>query len=136
VTKEEENQIDKEIELTCALVPKTLPPQWGVLEDNVGGLNFVQKQNGLRVIFRAELHAGECWLHVSMSFPDKLPTYEHMKSVKNVFIGRKNKAIQVFAPEDEHVNIHSFVLHLWAPVDRDPLPDFRRPSDFVKGLGV
>jgi hypothetical protein len=43
-----------------------------------------------------------------------------------MFIGDGRKAIQVFAPVAEHVNIHEFCLHLWHCLDGDPLPDFTR----------
>jgi hypothetical protein len=69
---------------------------------------------------------GKRWLHVSMSRPDELPSYNDMCMVKEIFIGANKKAMQIFAPASEHVNISQFVLHLWHCIDGDGLPDFRR----------
>jgi hypothetical protein len=68
---------------------------------------------------------GKRWLHVSLSRPHQIPDYADMCLVKSVFIGENKKAIQVFAPIDEHVNIMSTCLHLWSCLDGDGLPDFR-----------
>lgn len=67
---------------------------------------------------------GKRWLHVSASFRDRLPTYPEMCRIKEDVIGADKKAVQVFVPMSEHVNIHPFCLHLWHCVDGDPLPDF------------
>lgn len=67
---------------------------------------------------------GRKWLHASVARPDRLPTYDDLCTLKYIFIGRHRKAIQVFAPESEHVNINPYCLHLWCRLDGDPLPDF------------
>lgn len=69
---------------------------------------------------------GRRWLHVSVSRPSRLPSWEDLREVKDTFIGRDRKAIQVLPPASEYVNIHPHVLHLWACVDDDGLPDFRK----------
>jgi len=69
----------------------------------------------------------EIWLHVSACRrkPDELPTWEDMKRVKRDFIGQDGWAYQVFPSEDEYVNHHPFVLHLFARIDgKAVLPDF------------
>ena len=77
------------------------------------------------IITGAEEADGKRWIHVSMSRPGELPSYQDMCVVKEVFIGSKRKAIQVFPASDEHVNIHPYCLHLWCCIDGDDLPDFR-----------
>jgi len=68
---------------------------------------------------------GKRWVHVSMSYPNKLPGWNVVRMVKDRFIGRDKKAIQVFPADTEYVNIHPFCLHLWHCIDGDGLPDFR-----------
>jgi hypothetical protein len=68
---------------------------------------------------------GHDWLHVSLSRADRLPDYDDLCKVKRDWVGRFRKAIQVFPPEDEHVNVHPRTLHLWGCLSSDPLPDFR-----------
>lgn len=69
---------------------------------------------------------GKRWMHVSCSRPSSLPTWEDLRLVKDTFIGRDKKAIQVLPPEAEYVNLHPNVLHLWSCLDGDGLPDFRK----------
>ena len=113
-------------------IPRIIPPSWfcnGRLSD---GAAFTNKVSGLRVITSAAREAdGKRWLHVSCSHADRIPEYEELKLVKEVFIGRDRKAIQVFASEKEHVNLNSFVLHLWCCLDGDPLPDFTRGTGSI-----
>lgn len=68
---------------------------------------------------------GKRWIHVSCSHPHRLPSWTELRRVKDVFIGKDRKAIQVLPAASEYVNIHDHVLHLWACLDEDPLPDFR-----------
>lgn len=85
----------------------------------------VDRKNCLRVMCSARIEAdNKRWMHVSAAYWNKLPSYADMKDVHRIFIGNR-KAIQVFAPPDEHVNINPNVLHLWSCLDDDPLPDFR-----------
>jgi len=80
----------------------------------------------LQVMCSARVEAdGKRWLHVSCARPKRLPTWNDLTVVRDTFIGKDRKAIQVLAPADEHVNIHPYVLHLWSCLDEDPLPDFR-----------
>jgi hypothetical protein len=68
---------------------------------------------------------GRPWLHVSLSRQGRIPSYDDITVVKQVFVGDDRLAVQVFPPKDEHVNINPNVLHLWACLDGRPLPDFR-----------
>lgn len=118
--------VEEQIRQSEDVAPRVLPPQWECLPYMIGGLTFRQKQNGLGVILRVEEHGGARWLHVSCSFVDRLPTWDHLRAVKDLFVGRDRKAISVLPCEAEYVNAHPFCLHLWSPLERDPLPDFRR----------
>lgn len=89
----------------------------------VGNVGSAQ---GLLVICTATRERdGKRWLHASMSRRARLPSYEDMCLVKDVFVGRERLALQVFARSSQHVNINPFVLHLWSCLDGDPVPDFR-----------
>lgn len=64
------------------------------------------------------------WLHVSISRPSSMPTYEDLTMLHKVF-WPDGYAVQVFAPPAKHINIHSYALHLWGKPDgRIFLPDF------------
>ena len=67
------------------------------------------------------------WMHVSVSRPNRLPSYSDMTRVKDLFVGTERAAYTVLASANKHVNIHPNCLHLWAVAEGDdPLPDFSR----------
>ena len=68
---------------------------------------------------------GRRWVHVSMSRPSRLPSWGDVREVKDAFIGRERRALQILPPQSQYVNLHKYVLHLWHCVDDDGLPDFR-----------
>jgi hypothetical protein len=68
------------------------------------------------------------WVHISLSYPGKLPTWDDIKGVRNVILGSNRWAYQVLPPDDRSINIHPYCLHIWAPwnEDDDLMPDFAR----------
>ena len=58
---------------------------------------------------------GEPWEHVSVSLPDRCPTWEEMDYVKKIFWDDAETVIQFHVPTSDHVNQHNFCLHLWKP---------------------
>jgi hypothetical protein len=111
-------------------LPVMLPRGWRKIEDREDGAAFEYRPTlGARktVIMSAAVEQdGKVWIHASVARPDRIPSYEELVEVKNLFIGPGRKAVQIFAPMREHVNIHPNCLHLWACFDGDPLPDFTR----------
>lgn len=99
---------------------------WTKLADGEDGQMWVV--GGMRVIWSVAIEMdGRVWMHVSMSRLNQLPTYHDQKRVKGLFIGEDRWAYSVWSPSAQHVNLHSNVLHLWAPLTGEPpLPDFAR----------
>lgn len=112
-----------EFQMLCEqYVPRVVPGSWTPL-DRPG---WWLRRDGLKIAFSANRERdGKVWLHASMSRRSRLPDYEDMVAVRNVLFGPERKAIQILAPDSEHVNIHPYCLHLWSCVDGDGLPDFR-----------
>ena len=68
---------------------------------------------------------GDEWLHASISWRDRMPTYDELTVLKAGVFGDRREAYQVFPPADRHVNIHAHALHLWGKADgARVLPDF------------
>ena len=64
------------------------------------------------------------YLHASISLPP-IPTYEDLALLHRAVYGRRRWAYQVFAPEDEHVNLRADALHLWGKASGEPMmPNF------------
>jgi len=111
-------------EMARELFPRILPPGWA-RENDFTNAAWFRSDFGLVVLCEVELVAGEAWLHVSYSRRDEISSYRDTATVKRMFVGSARKAVMVLPAEEEHVNIHPFCLHLYSPLDRDPLPDFR-----------
>lgn len=112
-------------------LPTIIPAGWTELErQHPNGLKLMRLSHPgdpLTVIisFRPE-YDGRKWLHVSLAHPDRIPTFEDVKLVRDLFIPRHLTALQIFPPADRWVSIHPYVLHLWACLDGDVVPDFTR----------
>lgn len=71
----------------------------------------------------SDMAEGERWEHVSVSLPNRCPTWEEMCMVKALFWDAEDTVMQLHPPRSTWVNNHSFCLHMWRPVDaRVPLP--------------
>jgi hypothetical protein len=110
------------------LLPRILPAGWVVIPS----LDFegFYESSSLRVIFSAGIEEdGKKWAHVSVSRYDKtVPSWLDLVEVRDIFLGRERLAIQVLAPWSEHYTFGrgTEVLHLWAPLDGIPIPNFAR----------
>ena len=66
---------------------------------------------------------GQPWEHVSVSLPDRTPTWAEMCWVKNLFWGDDECVVQFHPPKSEYVNRHEYCLHMWRPVSGEfPMP--------------
>lgn len=59
---------------------------------------------------------GMGWEHVSVSRPDRIPTWDEMCRVKAMFWGDDDCVMQLHPPKRDWVNNHNRCLHLWRPV--------------------
>ena len=67
---------------------------------------------------------GMGWDHVSVSLPDRCPTWEEMCLIKRLFFAPDEVVMQLHPAEWNYRNCHPFCLHLWRPQDQTiPLPD-------------
>lgn len=97
------------------------------------GVFFLPMESGL--VFKVICSDGMGWEHVSVSLPDRCPTWDEMCWIKNQFWDGHETIMQLHPPESEYVNNARFCLHLWKPTTRMiPLP----PSILVgiKSLGA
>ncbi len=111
-----------------------LPKHWSSVADfgPAGGAYCHKFQPDLLVIVTASyMDDNRCWLHVSLSERDDVPTYSQLTKVKREFIGPESKAIMVLPAASEHVNLNENVLHLFCCLDADPLPDFTMGSGSI-----
>lgn len=107
------------------VLPSPLPATWtGPIHGPFGGQ--VYEHNGLSVMISVdEMKDGKRWLHLSAARRSRLPSWEELVVVKNLFIGLERPAYQVLPKQSEYVNLHPYALHLWYCLDGDPFPEFK-----------
>ncbi len=113
-------------------VPNEYREKYGMLasEDSIGNngafmMALGRKRNA--VIIASDR---EGWEHVSVSYPDRTPTWNEMCLVKDIFWDVDDCIVQYHPPKNEYVNNHKFCLHLWRPTNMD-IP---RPSKHMVGI--
>lgn len=63
------------------------------------------------------------WDHVSVSLPNRTPTWAEMEFVKRTFFRPDAVAFQLHVAEANHISLHPHCLHIWRPHDVPvPLP--------------
>ena len=69
------------------------------------------------------------WEHVSVSRKSRVPSYEDLVRIKNLFWDNSDTVMQLFVPKEDHVNYRPYCLHLWRPLNSE-IP---RPPSLLVG---
>src|SRR5574343_243620 len=79
------------------------------------GAFFIPRKPGLPQ-FKVIASDGEGWEHVSVSLPDRVPTWSEMCELNDIFWDAEDCVVQFHPPRSDYVNNHSRCLHMWRPV--------------------
>lgn len=91
---------------------RILTGQWGSSRGCSCGAFFVRcPATGTQLKILAS--DGEDWDHVSVSTPNRCPTWEEMCFVKDLFWDGEETVFQLHPKKSEYVNYHPYTLHLW-----------------------
>lgn len=82
-------------------------PAWGMGGPDGGYFQL----NNLRII----VGIGDGWDHVSVSLPDRCPTWDEMCKVKRLFFKEEECVVQYHPAESDYINLNQHALHLWRP---------------------
>lgn len=94
-----------------------------IIDERVDGMAFRLDELRIIVSVARELD-GNVWAHVSASLATALPGWVIMKRLKRDVLGEEACAVLVMPPASKHVDIHTFVHHLWGRLDGPTVPDF------------
>ncbi len=98
-------------------------PQYSSEKDGNNGVFFIPRF-GLNSPLKVIVSDGMGWEHVSVSLPDRCPTWDEMCRIKDLFWDEQEVVMQLHPAKSEYVNNVSNCLHLWKPInEKIPLPD-------------
>lgn len=86
----------------------------GPMNSNFGLFHIPSPKKG-RWLLKVMVSQGAGWDHVSVSLPDRTPTWEEMDHVKNLFFADHEWVMQIHVPKSDNINICQTCLHLWRP---------------------
>lgn len=72
------------------------------------------------------------WDHVSVSRKNRCPNWPEMSQIKRLFFLPCETVVQFHVPEDQHINLHPFTLHLWRSWSQEyhlPPPELVGPAN-------
>jgi hypothetical protein len=81
--------------------------------DLYGAFQITRPDCLLQVMACDATHGTDGFEHVSVSLPDRTPTWEEMCFIKGLFWDDEETVIQYHPPKSKYVNVHHFVLHMW-----------------------
>jgi hypothetical protein len=70
------------------------------------------------------------WEHVSISTEYRVPCWEEMCYVKDLFWDDEDCVVQFHPPKSEYVNMHPRCLHLWRRIGQN----FETPPSILVGI--
>lgn len=88
--------------------------------DGIGG-KYYDKYSGkfLNFIFSYQMD----WEHLSVSMPNKTPSWDQMCMMKNIFWNEDEACAEYHPKKEDYVNNHKHCLHIWKPTNEVlPLP--------------
>ena len=78
---------------------------------------------GFTRVYNVIVGIGDGWEHVSVSLPDKTPSWKTMCTIKDIFWDDEDVVMQLHPKKEDYVNLHQHTLHLWRPLDQEiPTP--------------
>ena len=82
--------------------------------DGGAGVFVNGKQKGMTVIWS---YAGG-WEHVSINGVNRMPTWDEMCELKDMFFNEDECCVQYHPPKSEYVNNMPYCLHIWKPSEK------------------
>ena len=94
----------------------------GEIGDSYNGAFMLQLPIS-RLAFTVMASNGGGWEHVSVSTAERIPKWNEMQMIKEMFFESHEVVMQIHPAANNYVNCHPHCLHLWRPLESDiPLP--------------
>ena len=70
------------------------------------------------------------WEHLSVSHKNKIPSWNTMQEMKEMFWDDEEVCFQLHPAKSEYINNNEYTLHIWKPIDRE----FETPPSILVGF--
>jgi len=98
-------------------------------DDSIGNNGcFMVMKSGAKLGVIASDQMG--WEHVSVSLESRVPTWDELVWIKDMFWDDEDCVVQYIPPKSEYVNNCKYCLHLWRPTTLDII----RPPSILVGV--
>jgi hypothetical protein len=87
------------------------------LYGNNGAFMIKYKSRTYKVVISDQLG----WDHVSVSLPNRIPTWKEMCIIKDIFFEDTEIVVQYHPAKENYINDSEYVLHMWRCQDK-PMP--------------
>ena len=108
----------------------TKGPSGSTAEFGCNGAFFIPSRPG-QSPFIVVASDGLDWEHVSVSLPNRCPTWEEMCKVKALFWDDEDCVMQLHPPKSQWISNHPYCLHMWRPSVGAPIPT---PPSLMVGI--
>lgn len=79
--------------------------------------SFEVKAMGNEFNVVASIEPNQEHISITLRHKKRIPTWEEMKAIKDIFFDAEEECYQVFPKKSEYVNLHPYCMHIWR--DRD-----------------
>lgn len=95
-------------------------PGTNLVGDDYNGAFKINYQGSYYLVIASN---GMEWEHVSVSNNQRIPSWEVMNKIKEMFFEDEEVVIQIHPKKSEYINIAKNCLHLWRPINKEiPTP--------------
>ena len=94
-------------------------PGFELVGKHCGIFNINYEGTYFRVIASIDGEGENTWEHVSVSHPQRTPSWDVMCKMKDLFFDDEEKVIQFHPKKSQYVNFHEHCLHMWRPVNKE-----------------
>ena len=97
-------------------------PKLEILQTSIDGISGILHMTGLRHCTVIASWGGG-WEHVSVCPSNRLPDWDEMCEIKDMFWNEDEVVMQLHPAKSNYVNLMSNCLHLWKPIGQEiPVP--------------
>ena len=98
------------------------------------GGSYKDQDTGDKLNFMFSYQMG--WYHLSVSMPDKDPSWVQMCKMKDIFFDDEEECVEYHPKKSEYINVHPHCLHIWRRNPEDSLESYRDLGLITEGETV